>query len=133
MTKDELEAEGFKFGARWPEDWREKDVRASFSRELPDVPAVYAILEDDQLVYIGKAERQRLKIRLRKYVNSNPNGTHETAKRVQGKVDAAAATGKKVSVYYKTIAMWEDEYIRNWQPPWNRHGIRDHSNDDDME
>ena len=133
MTKGELEAEGFELAARWPEDWRENDVRAPFSKQFPNEPGVYAIVKDDEVVYIGKAEKQGLQTRQRKYVNPNPNGTRQTAKRVQGKVDEALAGGKEVSAYFMilhphNIARREAELIRNWQPCWNVRGIRDPSN-----
>ena len=138
MTKGKLRDEGFEFGARWPGNWRENDVRAPFSKQFPDVAGVYAILNDDEVVYVGKAARQSLKRRLRKYVNSKPSGTGGTAKRVQGKVDKALATGKEVSVYFETldmddVARRETQLIRDWQPRWNVQGIRDPSNDEDAE
>jgi excinuclease UvrABC nuclease subunit len=137
MTKGKLEAEGFKLVARWPEDWRENDVRALFSKQFPRSPGVYAFVKDDEVVYIGKAERQSLQKRLRKYVNSKPSGIGVTAKRVQGKVDEALAIGKEVSAYFMTldaheIARREAELIRDWQPRWNKQGIRSPSNDEDI-
>ncbi len=133
MTKGKLEAEGFELGARWPEDYRENDVRASFSKQFPDKLGLYAIVKDDKVEYIGKAEKQPLSTRQRKYVNPNPNGTGPTAKRVQGKVDEALAGGNEVSTYFMTldpdkIARREAELIRDWQPSWNVRGIRDPNN-----
>jgi excinuclease UvrABC nuclease subunit len=124
MIKRKLEDEEFKLGARWPEGWRENDVRAPFSKQFPNVPGVYAILENDGVVYVGKAVRQSLQRRLRKYVNSKPSGTGVTAKRVQRKVDKAFAIGKEVNVYFVTIdpreiGRREAEFIRDWQPRWN--------------
>jgi excinuclease UvrABC nuclease subunit len=72
MTIDELDAQGFKLVAPWPEDWRENDVRAPFSKNFPNEPGIYAIVKGDEIVYVGKAEKQGLQTRQRKYVNSNP-------------------------------------------------------------
>lgn len=137
MTKEKLKAVGFKLAARWPEDWRENDVRAQFSKHFPRSPGVYAFVKDDEIVYIGKAERQNLQKRLRKYVNSKPSGSGVVAKRVQGKVDEALAVGNEVSAYFMTldaheIARREAELIRDLQPRWNKQGIRSPSDDEDI-
>src|SRR5262249_44955938 len=96
-------------------------------KRFPQKHGVYAYVKDDEVVLIGKSEN--LQRRQRKYVNPNPNGTRQTAKRVQGNVDEAFAEGKEVSVYFMTLdpdntASRETELIRDLQPSWNVQGIR---------
>jgi hypothetical protein len=128
-TIKELEGRGFEWVGAWPEDWRENDTRASFSTQFPDEHGIYAFVEGDEVVYIGKAEKQSVITRVRKYVNSKSSGTGATAKRVQGKVDEALVAGKLITAYFLTldtdvIDIREAEFIREWQPRWNKRGIR---------
>jgi excinuclease UvrABC nuclease subunit len=127
-TISDLEAHKFEAVTIWPENWRAVDQRTTFSNRFPKAFGVYAFVEGDEVVYIGKAEKQTVVKRVRKYVNTNPKSTRSTAKRVQGSVDDALAEATQISVYFlvldaREVAWREAAYIDEWQPRWNVQGV----------
>jgi len=113
-----------------------------FIEQFPTEPGVYAFVANDEICYVGKTH-DRLRRRLRKYIN--PNNTGLTSSRFRRRINEALHAGKEVKVFFispdehtvpwkglslNVIAGLEEGLIQDLQPVWNSHGIRDPADDE---
>jgi hypothetical protein len=140
-----LRAGGFQDGPHWPSG-NDPDAFARFLSEIPTAPGVYAFIVNDQVHYLGKAQKQGIRNRLRKYTIAKSRGP--TADRIRSGIAQALIAGHKVRVLYLTPAtksVWRDNLpinlidgieaglIQELLPIWNMRGRgRDEENEEEI-
>jgi hypothetical protein len=125
----QLISAGFKESGVWRLD---ESARARFVGEAPIDPGVYAYVVDEDVCYVGSAQRG-LRRRLRTYEITE---TMRTAFRIRGLITEALETGAKVRVLtavpeailwngipINSIAGIEEGLIRSLRPRWNIRGL----------
>jgi len=130
-----LRGGGFKDGPLWPKN-NDPNSYYRLLAQVPTEPGVYAFAVDDEVHYIGKAPKQGIQNRFRKYTISKKWGS--TAGRVRDGISQTLSDGKQVRVLYltpPTKPIWrhnllinliegiEAGLIKELQPIWNRRGL----------
>lgn len=132
---DTLRKGGFRLDLPWPAD---TDSYRRFLDKVPDTPGVYAIVVGNRVCYIGKAQEQGIRNRLKKYTTAKKWGS--TAETVRAGVENELNAGNEVRVFLlepETRPHWlrdphlpinliegiEAGLIQVLQPAWNKRGV----------
>jgi hypothetical protein len=130
-TISRLTKAGFRRIGLWQLD---AECRPHFVSQVPAERGVYALIVNDEVRYVGSAQRGLHK-RFLKYNNPNNKGT--VAVRLRGYLTEALKAGSEVSVFLTTpprtmqwnglpidlIAGLEEGLIQELQPAWNIRGL----------
>jgi hypothetical protein len=126
-----LTAAGFQEAAHWELDL---DGQPHLIGQAPIEPGVYAFIVNDEIYYVGAAQRG-LRARLRKYANLKNRGV--VAARIRGLITGELRSGRQVTVLaiaarrtiaweglpINLIAGLEEGLIRDAEPQWNLRGL----------
>ncbi|MGO9004708.1 MAG: GIY-YIG nuclease family protein [Beijerinckiaceae bacterium] len=129
---EQLIAGGFARAGAWRCDDASGSIRFDGEAELPRAAGVYAYVVDDEVRYVGSAQRG-LRRRLRHYEIAK---TLRTAHRIRQEILALLAKGHEVEVFtivpppmllgvlpVDAVAGLEEGLIRSFRPVWNRRGM----------